>query len=257
MSTAQVDHLSALFVDFDGTLIEIAETPDAIFVPPELPTLLTRLSRALGGALAIVSGRPLQDIDRLLAPFAVTGAGEHGAYLRFADRTTQEIPSRVSVPEKWRLELMTAASHWPGVLIENKPHGVTIHYRLCPEREPAVLAFLQTLVPADNPAFRLIPARMAVEIGARSTSKGTAVESLMRHAPFTGRRPFFIGDDFTDEAGMEAARQFGGVGLRVGEGFEGQPKRVRAWLQEICERLELAGERSKPNGRDPLRPSQA
>jgi trehalose 6-phosphate phosphatase len=240
MTTAQVDLASALFVDFDGTLIEIAETPDAVIVPPELPGLLTRLSHALGGALAIVSGRPLHDIDRMLAPFAVIGAGEHGAYLRFADRTTREIPSLVSVPEKWRLELMTAASHWPGVLIENKPHGVTIHYRLCPEREPAVLAFLQTLVPADHPAFRLIPARMAIEIGARGTSKGTAVESLMDRAPFVGRRPFFIGDDFTDEAGMEVARRFGGVGLRVGESFGGQPRLVRAWLQEICKQMEPA-----------------
>lgn len=238
MTTAQVDHSSALFIDFDGTLIEIAETPDAVIVPPELPGLLARLSRTIDGALAIVSGRPLHDIDRLLVPFGGAGAGEHGAYLRFADGKTQEISDRVSVPEKWRLELMTAASHWPGVLIENKPHGVTVHYRLCPEREPAVLAFLQTLVPVDHPAFRLIPARMAIEVGARSTSKGTAVESLMSRAPFKGRRPFFIGDDFTDEAGMEAARGFGGIGLRVAESFDGQPKLVRAWLQEACERLE-------------------
>jgi trehalose 6-phosphate phosphatase len=244
MSTALIDHSSALFLDFDGTLIEIAETPDAVIVPPELPGLLTRLSCALGGGLAIVSGRPLPDIDKLLAPFAVIGAGEHGAYLRFAHGAKLEIPSRVSVPEKWRLDLMTAASHWPGVLVENKPHGVTIHYRLSPEREPAVLAFLQTLIPADHPAFRLIPARMAIEIGARGTSKGTAVESFMRRAPFKGRRPFFVGDDFTDEAGMEVARQFGGVGLQVAESFEGQPKLVRAWLQETCERLELAGGRA-------------
>jgi trehalose 6-phosphate phosphatase len=139
---------------------------------------------------------------------------------------------------------MTAASHWPGVLVENKPHGVTVHYRLSPEREPAVLAFLQTLIPADHPAFRLIPARMAIEIGARGTSKGTAVESFMRRAPFKGRRPFFVGDDFTDEAGMEVARRLGGVGLHVAESFEGQPKLVRAWLRETCERLELAGGRA-------------
>ncbi len=230
MKAPDLDRTNALFLDLDGTLLEIAATPDQVVTPPGLPVLLTNLHALLGGALAIVTGRSLRVTDRLLAPFAAAAAGEHGASLRHHDGTRQDMPIGVPVPEAWHAALKDAAARWSGVLIEPKPHGVAVHYRLAPERGDAVWRLVRALVPEDHPSFRLIPAREAVEIGPRATSKGLAVERLMAQAPFRGRRPIFVGDDFTDEAGMDAARQFGGEGLRVAEVFGGDPAAVRAWL---------------------------
>ncbi len=147
------------------------------------------------------------------------------------------MPQGLAVPEAWREALVAAAERWPGVLVEPKPHGIAMHYRLVPERGNDVWRLVRALVPQDHPWFRLLPAREAVEIGPRAASKGHAVEQLMARQPFQGRRPIFVGDDFTDEAGMEAARSFGGQGLRVAEVFGGQPAAVRAWLKRGVELL--------------------
>ena len=124
------------------------------------------------------------------------------------------------------------------VMGDTKPHGLAVHYRLAAEREAEVWELVRRLVPPDHPWFRLIPAREAVEIGLRAASKGDAVERLMAHAPFHGRKPIFIGDDFTDEAGMSMARRFGGLGLRVAEVFGGDPAQVRAWLTHGMEHMD-------------------
>src|SRR5690349_6562005 len=238
MTPPDLDRKTALFLDFDGTLVEIAATPEAVVVPPSLPSLLSHLHHQLDGAVAIVSGRPLRQIDQLLNPFRASAAGEHGVTVRFADGTLQELPVGIAVPDDWRAVLGGAAERWPGVRLEPKPHGLTLHYRLAPEREAEVWELARGLVPADHPWFRLIPAREAVEIGLRAASKGDAVERLMAHAPFHGRRPIFIGDDFTDEAGMSKARELGGLGLRVAEAFGGDPAQVRAWLMQGARRLD-------------------
>lgn len=238
MEKPEVDRMCALFLDLDGTLVEIADTPTQVKVDPGLPLLLARLNDLLGGAVAIVSGRPIEDIDRLLAPFAASASGEHGAAIRYADDAVEEMRSEISVPETWKLELAERVAAWPGVLLELKPHGVTLHYRLAPSRAADVWDLARSLVGEDDPWFRLLPARMAVEIGIKSTTKGRAVEALMARAPFRSRKPLFIGDDFTDEAGISAARALGGDGLRVGEAFDGNPAAVRAWLHEIADRLE-------------------
>jgi trehalose 6-phosphate phosphatase len=237
MTPPDFDRTSALFLDVDGTLLEIAARPEEVVVPRGLPGLLERLYRQLGGALAIVSGRSLQDIDRLLTPFASSAAGEHGAELRYADGHIEEAPQGLAVPASWRGEIEAAVVRWPGVRVEEKPHGVTVHYRLATERGDEVWRLVRALVPEDHPWFRLLPAREAVEIGLRATSKGQAVERLMAQAMFQGRRPIFVGDDFTDEAGITMARDLGGVGLRVGEVFDGDPAQVRAWLMRGAERL--------------------
>ena len=237
MTPPDLDRTNALFLDLDGTLLEIAPTPELVVVPPGLPNLLTNVHGQLGGAVAIVTGRPIGVIDSLLAPFYASAAGEHGVALRYQDGTIEEMPKGLAVPDTWRDALKAAAERWPGVLIEPKPHGVAVHYRLVPERGNDVWRLVRALVPQDHPWFRLIPAREAVEIGPRAASKGHAVERLMAKAPFQGRRPIFVGDDFTDEAGMEAARQFGGEGLRVAEVFGGDPAAVRAWLRRGAELL--------------------
>ncbi len=238
MTPPDLDRTSALFLDFDGTLVEIAATPEQVVVPPGLPDLLGHLRRQLGGALAIVSGRPLAQTDRLLRPFFASGAGEHGVSLRYDDGTLEELPIGIAVPQSWRAALESSVERWPGVRIEEKPHGVTVHYRLAPERSDEVWRMVRALVPPDHPWFRLLPAREAVEVSLRSVSKGHAVERLMAHQPFHGRRPIFVGDDITDEAGMSMARRFGGVGLRVAEAFGGDPAQVRAWLMQGAERLD-------------------
>jgi trehalose 6-phosphate phosphatase len=238
MTPPELDRTSALFLDLDGTLLEIAATPEQVVVPPRLPALLTQLNRQLDGALAVVSGRPLAQIDLLLNPFSGSAAGEHGVSVRYNDGTLEEMPPGVAVPESWRAALMASAERWPGVWVEPKPHGVTVHYRLAPERGNDVWRLVRALVPEDHPWFRLLPAREAVEIGLRAVSKGHAVERLMAHGPFRGRRPVFIGDDFTDEAGMSMAHSLGGMGLRVGETFGGDPAQVRAWLTQGAERLD-------------------
>jgi trehalose 6-phosphate phosphatase len=238
MTPPELDRKSALFLDLDGTLLEIAATPELVVVPPSLPSLLSHLHQQLEGAVAIVSGRPLGQIDSLLAPFHPAAAGEHGVTLRFSDGTLEELPVGIALPEDWRAKLTQAIECWPGVRIETKPHGLAVHYRLAPEREPEVWELVRSLVPPDHPWFRLIPAREAVELGLRAASKGDAVERLMAHAPFHGRRPIFVGDDFTDEAGMSMARRFGGMGLRVAEVFGGDPANVRAWLAHGTEHLD-------------------
>ncbi|HEY6983783.1 trehalose-phosphatase [Reyranella sp.] len=238
MTPPELDRKSALFLDLDGTLLEIAATPEQVVVPPGLPALLTHLHHQLDGALAIVTGRPLPQIDELLRPFVPSAAGEHGVSLRYADGTREELPAGIAVPTAWRDALQAAAERWPGVLVEPKPHGLAVHYRLAPEYGNEVWRLVRELVPPEHPWFRLVPAREAVEIGLRAASKGHAVERLMAHAPFHGRRPIFVGDDFTDEAGMTKARELGGVGLRVAEAFGGDPAKVRAWLAQGAHRLD-------------------
>lgn len=238
MTPPELDRTSALFLDLDGTLLEIAATPELVVVPAGLPALLSRLHHSLEGALAIVTGRPLAVVDSLLAPFSASAAGEHGVLLRYDDGTLEEMPAGIGVPEAWRTSLAAAAERWPGVLIEPKPHGCAVHYRLAPERGNDVWRMVRALVAEDHPWFRLIPAREAVEIGPRAASKGHAVERLMAQAPFAGRRPIFIGDDFTDEAGMSAARSLGGQGLRVAEFFGGDPAVVRSWLKRGADLLD-------------------
>lgn len=237
MAAEDFDYGTALFLDLDGTLLEIAATPELVVIPPNLPGILAQLHTVLGGALAIVSGRSLKTIDQFLQPFSSAAAGEHGVTLRFSDGTVEEMPAGLGVTQAWRDSLVAATERWPGVLVEPKPHGCAIHYRLAPERHDDVWRLVRALVPEDHPWFRLIPAREAVEIGPRGTSKGHAVERLMKDSAFKGRRPIFIGDDFTDEAGMSAARRHGGEGLRVQEVFDGDPAKVRAWLARNAERM--------------------
>lgn len=244
MTPPDLDRTVALFLDVDGTLVEIAATPEAVVVAPNLPMLLMDLHRHLNGAVAIVSGRPLSQIDALLHPFTGSAAGEHGVAIRYSDGTLEEAPPGMAVPDEWREALAATAARWPGVRLEPKPHGVTVHYRLAPERGNEVWRVVRALVPDDHPRFRLLPAREAVEIGLRAASKGQAVERLMKQAAFQGRKPVYVGDDFTDEAGISAAKELGGIGLRVGEVFGGDPAHVRAWLKRGSERM--AG-REKPN----------
>ncbi len=219
---------AALFLDFDGTLVEIAPRPDAVRVQPGLPRLLQRLATGLNGALAIVSGRPLRDLDHFL-PVPIAKAGDHGATLRPVPGQPPESPDLPHAPAGWRERAAVLVERFPGTLIEDKEHGFVVHYRLAPAAGPVAKTLLDELVAEAPGAFTLLEARMAWEVRPRGASKGTAVRALMERAPFAGRRPVFIGDDVTDEEGMAAAREFGGLGLRLQDAF-GEPEALREWL---------------------------
>ena len=219
---------AALFLDFDGTLVEIAPRPDAVLVPPGLPGLLLRLRAGLGGGLAVVSGRPLADLDHFL-PVPLAKAGDHGATIRLAPELPAEDPPLPVPPVAWRLQAMALAMAHPGMLVEEKTHGFAVHYRLAPDAGPAAEALLAGLV-ADSP-FQLLAARMAWEVRPRGPSKGSAVRRLMQDPAFAGRVPVFIGDDVTDEEGMDAARALGGLGWQLQDAF-GTPAALRGWLAE-------------------------
>ncbi len=219
---------AALFLDFDGTLVEIAPRPDAVRVQPGLPRLLQRLATGLNGALAIVSGRPLRDLDHFL-PVPIAKAGDHGATLRPVPGQPPESPDLPHAPAGWRERAAALVERFPGTLIEDKEHGFVVHYRLAPAAGPVAKTLLDELVAEAPGAFTLLEARMAWEVRPRGASKGTAVRALMERAPFAGRRPVFIGDDVTDEEGMAAAREFGGLGLRLQDAF-GEPEALREWL---------------------------
>ncbi len=222
----------ALFLDFDGTLVEIAPRPDAVVVPDGLPDLLGRLAGRLGGALAIVSGRPLEELEALL-PVPLPMAGDHGASLRPAPGAVVERLDLPAPPPDWQLAAEALAAAHPGAIVEPKSHGFVLHYREAPQAGPPARALLDGLI-ADNGDFVLMPARMAWEVKPTAVSKATAVAGLMARAPFAGRLPVFVGDDVTDEAGMAAARAAGGMGLRLQDAF-GAPAALRDWLAAFAD----------------------
>jgi trehalose 6-phosphate phosphatase len=227
-------HRTALMLDMDGTLVDMAPTPDSVIVPAGLPEALTVLRDALGGALAIVTGRPVETVDRLFgdAPGAV--AGEHGGAIRHAAGEAVERPDLPAPPPSWLDTAETLVRAFPGTLLERKARGFALHYRLAPEAREVFHTELMALV-GTSAGFQVHPAHMLWEVRPIGADKGGAVAALMRRAPFAGRLPVFIGDDVTDEDGMREARKRGGAGYRVDEVF-GDPAGVRAWLHRSAER---------------------
>jgi trehalose 6-phosphate phosphatase len=226
----------ALFLDIDGTLIEIAARPSAIVVPKTLPPLLSALSERLGGALALVSGRRLDDIDRMMAPYSFPCAAEHGAILRFADGSARIQRDNFVVPERLREKLRQAAAQWPGANVEEKTFNIVVHYRQAPSRGDEIHAFVQSLLAGED--FEVLPARMAFEIRHRALNKGAAVNTFMAEKPFASRVPVFVGDDVTDEDGFRAAEARGGIAVDVRVVFAGEPADVRAWLGTFALQLQ-------------------
>jgi len=226
----------ALFLDLDGTLIDLAPRPDLVVIPPGLVALLREIEHRLGGALAIVSGRSLGQIQALLAPWRPVMAGEHGAFCRLPSGMVVS-PDPPAVPDSWRNVLGELHVTYPGVIVEQKTSAIAVHYRLAPARETVLRALMQALVDARPDEFLLSPAHMAWEIRPRGVHKGTAVRRLMREAPLEGRVPVFIGDDVTDEDGMRAAEALGGCGVHVQRCFPQGASGVRAWLGVVATKL--------------------
>ncbi len=205
---------AALFLDFDGTLVELAETPDAISLSPHLPALLKTLCRQLDGRIAIVSGRSIGDLEKYLDCSGLAVSGSHGLELRLADGT--HLPLFVPRPfDGVRDELAALSAETPGLLLEEKPAGLALHYRLAPQEERRVVAFMERLAAHHGLALQL--GKMVAELRPPGADKGDAVRALMAEPPFAGARPVAVGDDITDEHAFEAAATMGGTGVLVGE----------------------------------------
>lgn len=208
----------AIFTDFDGTLVDLAATPDSISVPADMGMMLEAVSRDLDGAFAIISGRPIHDLDHHLAHVPLAAAGSHGAERRLADGSSIGIPEEVGADAREiaaRLEQFVARH--PGLLLEVKPAAVALHYRQAPQLHGESLAAMRTVLEAIS-GFSIVEGKMVVEARPRDVSKGLAIAAFMQEMPFRGRTPVFFGDDVTDEDGFRAVQELGGVGIKVGPG---------------------------------------
>lgn len=223
---------TALLLDIDGTLLDFAPTPESVVVPPTLLVSLERLKPALGGALGVISGRAIEQIDRLLGDAPQAVAGEHGGAIRHAPGAATERPDLPRIPNGWMEAARKEVRAHPGARVETKPHGFVLHYRGAPHSGPEFGTMLRRLI-AGSPGFELLDGNMAWEVRPRGVDKGTAVAALMTRAPFAGRLPVFIGDDVTDHDAIRQARAMGGAGLLVADAFGG-PAEVRAWLDRIA-----------------------
>jgi len=205
----------ALFLDIDGTLLDLAETPESIVVPAPLPFDLGALSQKLGGALALVTGRSLSFVDPLFSPFRFPVAGLHGAERRDATGHLNRVPISVDFTQM-KLAIAAEAERWPGILVEDKGAAIATHYRLGPEYQGDVERMMERYFAEAGPDWALQRGKMVIEIRPSSADKGHAVEAFLSEAPFKGRRPLAIGDDVTDEAMFHAVNRVGGHSLKIG-----------------------------------------
>lgn len=223
---------TAFLLDFDGTLVDIAPTPESVVVPPDLLETLTHLRNACGDALAIISGRPIEQIDQFLGdvPFAV--AGEHGVAIRHRPGGSVERAVLPTMPQRWLVQASDLLATLPGTRLEHKQGGFVLHYRAAPEKAEVLRQTAERWVRESDGAFMLQPAKMAWEIRPTGVDKGYAVSVLMETAPFAGRKPVFVGDDVTDEDGMAAVHRMGGDFFRIPADFP-TPAVFRAWLASL------------------------
>jgi trehalose 6-phosphate phosphatase len=204
---------AALFLDFDGTLVDLAATPDSIRVSPELGPLLERLRRRLDGRLAIVSGRSLADLERHVPASGIAFSGSHGVELRLAGGTALPLSVPIGLDDvQDRVAAFAAGAE--GLLVEEKPAGIALHYRLAPEWAGPAAAFMSAL--AAERGWAVQPGNMVVELRPTGATKGDALRAFMTEPKFAAARPVFVGDDLTDEHAFEAAAGLSGAGILVG-----------------------------------------
>jgi trehalose 6-phosphate phosphatase len=226
-----------LFLDIDGTLLDMALTPSTVHVPPRLAELLGAIATRLSGALAIVTGRPIAEADELLRPMKFVAAGVHGAEMRTT--ATGEIrPLSPSFNPVLSSDIRAAAISMPGVVTEDKGTGIALHYRLAPELRDSLLITLEALIPKHPGQFTICEGRKVVEILPIGFSKGRALRKLASLPDFADRIPVMIGDDIADLDAFRAAEELGGYGLKVaGENFSEEeasfigPADVLKWLE--------------------------
>lgn len=204
---------AALFLDFDGTLVDLAATPDAIRVSAGLVPMLERLRRRLEGRIAIVSGRSIADLERHVPLHDIAFSGSHGLELKLADGTRLPLSVPIGLDDT-RAAVEGFAARDAGLIVEDKPAGIALHYRLAPQHEPAAIAFMSSL--AHKRGFSLQRGKMVVELRPDGANKGDALRAFMTEPDFADAVPVFVGDDLTDEHAFEAAAALGGAGVLVG-----------------------------------------
>jgi trehalose 6-phosphate phosphatase len=223
----------------DGTIVDIAARPDAVRVPGSLRDALTRLVAATDGAVALVSGRMIADLDHLFAPLRLAVVGGHGAEMRLLDDARAHPCAAPKLDPELKRRLLALARD--GVAAEDKGVSVALHYRRVPAREKPLREAVGQLCAQPWPApIEILSGKAVIEIKPAGFSKGSGVRELMRHAPFAGRRPIFIGDDTTDETVFAIMPELDGTAFSVGRDVAGvaghfaTPARVRAWLDRIA-----------------------
>jgi trehalose 6-phosphate phosphatase len=234
---------TALFLDVDGTLLDLAPRPGAVFVPPSLISSLAKAETALGGALALVSGRSIDDLDRLFAPLQLRASGVHGAQMRLCPRMSKETDDEAAaLSRKMWMALTEILFDFPGTFAENKRYSFAVHYRTVPMLKRRLRAALTALMSAHaDLELEMIHGHSVFEIKRRGFDKGKAIERFIARKPFLGRLPVFIGDDTTDEAGFAAVVSHGGRAFSVGRERPGisfvfpAPDSVRRWLARFVE----------------------
>lgn len=233
-----LDDACALFLDVDGTLVEFEVDPAGVRLLPRVREAIGAISDRLGGAVALVSGRPLAQLDALFAPLRLPAAGLHGHQFRGDARASADIPEDTSA---FLHDLHSQAAHLaaahPGVLVEHKGVSLALHWRAAPHCSEAVAGFARERI-AALPGYRLQPGDHVVEFVPEGADKGRALERMMARAPFAGRVPVFVGDDLTDEYGFAAANRAGGWSVLVGDRADSAATHalagttaVHAWLQ--------------------------
>jgi trehalose 6-phosphate phosphatase len=232
----------ALLLDIDGTLLDLAPTPREVWVPPGLAKTLDRLHRRTSGALAMVSGRSLNDIDLIFAPEQFPAVGGHGAEMRVTIDSESVATHAPPMDKELKRRLAAIAKLSPGILLEDKGYSLALHYRLAPHAEKAIYEAV-SLIRADlpNAPIEVLPGKCVCEIKHSGFTKATGVIELMTHEPFKGRRPLFIGDDVTDESVFAIMPDLGGLAFSVGRRAKGvaghfdEPSDVRAWLRHLLD----------------------
>ena len=231
----------ALFLDVDGTLLRIAPRPDAVQVEHRVVALLSRVHRAVGGALALITGRSLDDVDRLFAPLALPVAGPHGFERRDALGRLRAHGQPDAHFARARELLTNFAAERPGVLVEDKGLTLAVHYRMAPDARASVRRLAEEVAEASQGALAIQRGKMVVELKPAGRDKGTAIAEFMAEAPFRGRLPVFLGDDLTDEYGFSIVNGLGGLSVKVGCGPTEAAARladvdaVRAWLERLVQ----------------------
>jgi len=227
----------ALLLDIDGTLLDLAPTPREVWVPPDLEQTLTGLRHNGGGALALVSGRSLNDIDLIFAPVRFPAVGGHGAELRVSANSASVAVQAPPLDQELKGRLAAIARISPGILLEDKGYSLALHYRLAPHAEKAIydaVAAIRAELPTAP--IEVLPGKAVCEIKHSGFTKATGVKELMQHPPFSGRRPIFIGDDVTDETVFAIMPELNGFAFSVGRRAKGvaghfdAPCDVRGWL---------------------------
>jgi trehalose 6-phosphate phosphatase len=232
----------ALFLDVDGTLLDLAARPDHVVTPAGLVTTLARTERKLAGALALISGRAIDDVDHLFAPLRLRASGVHGAEIRLDPDAPATPTAAAELPQSLLAALRLAIEPFPGVFVEDKRFSFTVHYRLAPSAERPVRNLIKQLVEPLPIAVDVMDAHYAIEIKSPCFDKGRAIATFLSTSTFRGRTPIFVGDDTTDESGFALVSARGGFAYSVGRPRKGaigafsQPEAVREWLAEFVAR---------------------